>query len=215
MRSYKKYIFFLLLIIIYPLFSINYQPKYIELNNISKVKDKYGSRAESRVILWDKMLDKYKDESILKKLKGVNDFFNKIPYRTDPKHWKKRDYWATPFEFLGSGAGDCEDYAIAKYFSLRKLGVPEEKLRISYVIYKRNGTKYEEAHMVLSYIHKANATPIILDNINKKLILASKRKDLRPIYSFNASGLWKAQTKGSVKVGSNNLKSWQNLVSRI
>ena len=69
--------------------------------------------------------------------------------------------------------------------------------------------------MVLSYIHKANATPIILDNINKKLILASKRKDLRPIYSFNASGLWKAQTKGSVKVGSNNLKSWQNLVSRI
>ena len=214
MKNIKNKIFILLLII-YPLFSINYQPQFITLDNISKVKDKYGTRAESRVELWDKMLVENKNQPILKQLKAVNDFFNKVPYLTDPKHWKKRDYWATPFEFLGTGAGDCEDYAIAKYFSLIKLGVPDEKLRISYVIYKRLGTKYEEAHMVLSYIHKPNATPIILDNINKKLALASKRKDLKPIYSFNANGLWKAQTKGSVKVGSNNLKSWQNLISRI
>ena len=215
MRNYKKLIIFSMLFIIYPLFSLNYQPKYLASNDISKVKDKYGEKAENRVILWDKMLDKYKNESVLKKLKGVNDFFNRIPYKTDPAHWKKRDYWATPFEFLGTGAGDCEDYAIAKYFSLIKLGIPEEKLRISYVIYKRLGTKYEEAHMVLSYLHKPNATPIILDNINKRLVLASKRTDLKPIYSFNASGLWKAQTKGSVKVGSNNLKSWKSLISRI
>lgn len=184
-------------------------------SQLNSIERKYGSSAKTRVEAWDSMIESSKNESLLNKIKNVNDFFNQITYKTDAAHWKQKDYWATPFEFMGTGAGDCEDYAIAKYFSLIKLGVPDEKLRISYVIYKRLGTKYEEAHMVLSYIHKPNATPIILDNINKKLALASKRKDLKPIYSFNANGLWKAQTKGSVKVGSNNLKSWQNLISRI
>jgi len=71
--------------------------------------------------------------------------------------------------------------------------------------------------MVLTYYHKPGATPIVLDNINKKLKLASKRTDLRPIYSFNAGGLWQAKNKGktSLRVGSNNLKNWKSLMSRI
>ena len=139
---------------------------------------------------------------------------NQITYRSDASVWKQKDYWATPFEFMGRGAGDCEDYAIAKYFSLIKLGIPDDKLRITYVIYKRSNSKYEEAHMVLTYYHKTGAEPVILDNINKSLQLASKRNDLKPVYSFNASGLWQAKTKGETRVGSNNLKSWQNLINR-
>ena len=71
--------------------------------------------------------------------------------------------------------------------------------------------------MVLDYYHKANSTPIILDNVNKKLQLASKRKDLKPIYSFNASGLWAAQnkTKTLKSQGKNKLKKWQSMMSRI
>ena len=95
-----------------------------------------------------------------------------------------------------------------------KLGIPDDKLRITYVIYKRSNSKYEEAHMVLTYYHKTGAEPVILDNINKSLQLASKRNDLKPVYSFNASGLWQAKTKGETRVGSNNLKSWQNLINR-
>jgi predicted transglutaminase-like cysteine proteinase len=181
------------------------------------VKKKYGSKGYKRVVAWNKMLNKTKKAKLLRKLKNVNDFLNKIKYQTDKKHWHKKDYWATPFEFMGTGAGDCEDYAIAKYFSLKKLGIKENKLRIMYVKLKKRRTKYEEAHMVLTYYHKPTSTPIVLDNVNKKLKLASKRKDLKPIYSFNAGGLWKAQNKGkkSKKVGKNNLKSWQDLMNRI
>ena len=68
--------------------------------------------------------------------------------------------------------------------------------------------------MVLTYYHKSGAEPVVLDNINKTLQLASKRTDLKPVYSFNASGLWQAKTKGETKVGSNNLKSWKDLMSR-
>ena len=183
-------------------------------SQLNSIESKYGSSAKSRVEAWDSMLESSKNESLLNKIKNVNDFFNQITYRSDASVWKQKDYWATPFEFMGRGAGDCEDYAIAKYFSLIKLGIPDDKLRITYVIYKRSNSKYEEAHMVLTYYHKTGAEPVILDNINKSLQLASKRNDLKPVYSFNASGLWQAKTKGETRVGSNNLKSWQNLINR-
>ena len=188
---------------------------FISKSKLNSISIKYGKDAKLRVEKWDAMLQTSKNKKILHKLKNVNDFFNKIKYKTDLRHWHKKDYWATPFEFMGTAAGDCEDYAIAKYFSLRKIGVPDSKLRITYVKYKRIHSKFEQAHMVLTYYHKANSTPIILDNINKKLKLATRRKDLKPIYSFNASGLWQAKNKGSIRIGKNNLRSWKNLMNRI
>ncbi|MBP7769665.1 MAG: transglutaminase-like cysteine peptidase [Aliarcobacter sp.] len=186
----------------------------ISQSQINSVESKYGSSAKKRVEEWDAMIEASKNESVLNQLKNVNDFFNKITYKSDSSHWGKKDYWATPIEFMGTGAGDCEDYAIAKYFSLVKLGVPEDKLRITYVIYTKSNSKYEQAHMVLTYYHKSGAEPVVLDNINKTLKLASKRNDLKPVYSFNTSGLWQAKTKGETRVGSNNLKSWKDLMSR-
>ena len=160
------------------------------------------------------MIQTSRNEPLLNQIKNVNDFFNELTYKTDLMHWKKKDYWATPFEFIGTGAGDCEDYAIAKYFSLIKLGISEDKLRITYVIYQKANSRFEQAHMVLTYYHKTGAEPVILDNIDTRLQLASKRSDLKPVYSFNASGLWQAKTKGETRVGNNNLKSWQDLMTR-
>ena len=154
------------------------------------------------------------DYELIRKLSHINSFLNKILPAHDISHKSSEDYWATPKEFLLEGHGDCEDYAIAKYFSLRELGVPDNKLRITYVTYRRSNSKYEQAHMVLTYYHKPGATPIVLDNINKKLKLATKRPDLKPVYSFNATGLWQAKNRGSVKVGRNNLRSWKDLMSR-
>lgn len=182
-----------------------------QLNNI---ENKYGNSGRQRVEAWDSMIESSKNETILNKIKNVNDFFNQLTYRTDQSHWKQKDYWATPFEFMGTGAGDCEDYAIAKYFSLIKLGVPDDKLRITYVTYKKRNTSYEEAHMVLTYYHKTGAEPVVLDNIDKTLQLGSNRTDLTPIYSFNATGLWQAKNRGETRVGNNNLKSWQDLMDR-
>ena len=183
-------------------------------SQLNSIERKYGSSAKTRVEAWDSMIESSKNESLLNKIKNVNDFFNQITYKTDAAHWKQKDYWATPFEFMGTGAGDCEDYAIAKYFSLVKLGIPDDKLRITYVIYKKANSRFEQAHMVLTYYHKTGAEPVILDNINRRLELASKRDDLKPVYSFNASGLWQAKNKGDTRVGDNNLKSWKNLIDR-
>lgn len=189
----------------------------ISQKDLTKIEKKYGKKAKKRVLLWDKTLQSVKNKKTVKKLKVINDFFNKIKYMSDKKVWRKKDYWASPFEFLGVGAGDCEDYAIAKYFALRAVGIPDSKLKITYVKLKQRNKKYEEAHMVLNYYHKPNSTPIILDNVVKSLKLATKRKDLKPIYSFNASGLWEAQnkTKDLKHQGDNKLRKWQSMMSRI
>lgn len=190
---------------------------HISQSMLDSIEKQYGKKAKQRFVLWDGMLQEAKDKKILEQLKAVNDFFNQVKYLSDKSHWRKTDYWATPFEFLATGAGDCEDYAIAKYFALRKLGVPDENLKITYVKLLRRGTKFEEAHMVLNYYHKPTSTPIVLDNVNKTLKLATQRTDLKPIYSFNASGLWQAKNKGKTNefVGSNNLKNWKSLMERI
>jgi len=196
------------------LFSTASKTFNIDQEQLNSIEKKFGTQGKNRVEEWDSMMETSKDESILNKIKNVNDFFNQITYMSDSIHWKKQDYWATPFEFMGSGAGDCEDYAIAKYFSLIKLGIPDEKLRITYVTYKKSNTAFEEAHMVLTYYHKVGMEPVVLDNIDKVLQVASKRTDLKPVYSFNASGLWQAKTKGEARVGDNNLKSWKDLMDR-
>ena len=196
------------------LFSTASKTFNIDQAQLNKIENKFGTQGKNRVEEWDSMMESSKDETILNKIKNVNDFFNQITYQSDSIHWKKQDYWATPFEFMGSGAGDCEDYAIAKYFSLIKLGVPDDKLRITYVSYKKSNSAFEEAHMVLTYYHKVGMEPVVLDNIDKVLQVASKRTDLKPVYSFNASGLWQAKTKGEARVGDNNLKSWKDLMDR-
>lgn len=157
------------------LFSTASKTFNIDQTRLNSIENKYGIQAKNRVEEWDSMLEASKDEPILNKLKNVNDFFNQITYKSDAITWGTKDYWATPFEFMGRGAGDCEDYAIAKYFSLIKLGVPDDKLRITYVSYRKTNSSFEEAHMVLTYYHKVGVEPVVLDNINKTLQIASKK----------------------------------------
>jgi predicted transglutaminase-like cysteine proteinase len=65
------------------------------------------------------------------RVQAINQFFNRrILFRPDSEVWGQVDYWASPLELLEKGEGDCEDYAIAKYFSLLISGVPAQKLRL-------------------------------------------------------------------------------------
>jgi len=206
-----KILFLLVVLFLQNLLSSNFSKE-----TVSHIKEKYGTKVVKRLASWNRMLEKSKKSNTIKKLKYVNDYFNNIKYIRDIKHWNENDYWASPLEFFGTAGGDCEDYAIAKYFTLLKVGIPQKKLRIAYVKLLRKRTKFEEAHMVLTYYHKVNATPIVLDNVNKRLQLASKRKDLKLIYSFNADGLYKAKNKGkSQKVGKNKLVKWKSLIDKI
>ena len=184
---------------------------------IGKLAQQFGPVAKNRLTGWRDILvnPKYKKMSEREKLERVNDFMNQTPFIDDLAHWGKEDYWATPVEFLSTHGGDCEDFSIAKYFTLRALGVPDDKLRITYV---KELVIYNQAHMVLAYFPSPDAEPLILDNINKTIQPASARTDLLPVYSFNGSNLWlaKEQTGRAQSVGgSDRIGHWRDLQARL
>ena len=169
---------------------------YVDKESLDAIEKKYKMFAKKRFYYLQQTLDHAKDSSDLEKLEAVNQFYNEVRYASDMKVYNKRDYWATPSEFLGKDRGDCEDYVIAKYFALRYLNIPSEKLFFTYV----KSTKFKEAHMVLTYYETPRSEPLILDNNNRKIFPASKRKDLIPIYNFNGESLVKSkQTKSHKK----------------
>ena len=188
---------------------------YITQSQLKSIIQIYNARAGKRLNLWNKMMINASGLTELEQLKAVNNYFNRIKFVSDNDHWGKSDYWATSFEFIGSGAGDCEDYATAKYFSLKLLGVADKKLQLSYVKLKTRHKKYPRSHMVLSYFTTTDADPILLDNVNLRLKLASQRTDITPVFSFNASGLLKSKNRGKQsKTEQYNLSNWQKLLNK-
>ncbi|WP_236234954.1 cysteine protease LapG [Pseudomonas tohonis] len=168
---------------------------------------------KQRIDDWQRLLASQVGASEAEQLKEVNRFFNaKLRFTDDLALWNQVDYWATPVEALRRGAGDCEDYAIAKYISLRHLGVAAEKLRITYV----KALRLNQAHMVLTYYEKPDAVPLVLDNLIGSILPASQRSDLLPVYAFNGEGLWLSNQGGGKKVGdAKRLSRWQDLLKKM
>lgn len=186
---------------------------HIDQKVLQKAQEKYGQEARMRLVSWEGLL---KDEGATdrEKLEKVNSFFNKnIVFTSDMDLYGVNDYWATPVEALSRGAGDCEDYAIAKYFSLKLMGVPEEKLRIAYV----KALQYNMFHMVMVYYSNPEAEPLILDSLVNTIKPASERRDLLPIFTFNGAGLWLAHDRGQGKLAgkSSRLAAWNDLLQRM
>jgi predicted transglutaminase-like cysteine proteinase len=185
---------------------------HLDQNVLLQAKGKWGKQAQTRLLSWENLMQREWSSSDREKLEKVNSFMNKIPYREDIDVWGVPDYWATPVEFLGRGAGDCEDYAITKYFTLKAMGVSEQKLKITYV----KALQLGKTHMVLTYTDKPGDEPLVLDNLNKSIMPASERFDLIPIFSFNGTELWMAQQRGQGEsTESSRLKPWRNLLKRM
>ncbi len=148
------------------------------------------SASQVRLSNWQQLLQNGSGLNEPAKLEAVNHLINgSIAYVSDQQAWGQNDYWATPEETLKLGQGDCEDFAIAKYFGLLKLGVAVERLRLTYV--KALGRN--NAHMVLAYYPSPNAQSLILDNLNSQVLPTAARRDLLPVYSFNAQGIYLAK----------------------
>ena len=156
---------------------------------LEKVEKEYGPFARKRVLALVAMMNRAKEGSELDKLEKVNDFFNSTPYHSDKEVWGVDDYWATRLEFIGKDKGDCEDFVIAKYFTLKELGVPPSKMYMTYA----KSLKYKVAHMVLTYYETPKSMPLVLDNYNYKILPANKRDDLAPVYSFSGDDLFNAK----------------------
>ena len=182
------------------------------IQQIEKIKQFYGERAGKRATAWRDLIKNSQHLTESQKLNAVNDFFNQFVFISDQKLWGKEDYWATPSEFVGIGAGDCEDFSIAKYQALRELGIDDNKLRLVYV----KALDLNQFHMVVAYYPTPSAVPIILDNLKGDILPATERNDLLPIYSFNGSKLWLMKQKGQGQVAGNasRLSLWNDLRNR-
>ncbi len=183
----------------------------------SKILDfidkRFGQSAVERLQQWERIANYQQAISNEQKLKLVNQFFNRVKFVSDQEQWNKEDYWATPLEFLATNAGDCEDFSIAKYFTLREMGVADDKIKITYV----KALELNQAHMVLAYYPTPGAEPLILDNLINEIKPASQRPDLAPVYSFNGEGLWLSKIRGQTgkRLGSaDKLDNWVELMSR-
>lgn len=180
---------------------------------VSRYRARYGEQAMPRLRAWEDLMLGHRNASEREKLERVNDFFNEVPWLWDEDHWGRRDYWATPLEMLGTHGGDCEDFSIAKYTSLVKMGVDVNKLRIVYV----RAPSLSVPHMVLAYYPKPNAVPLILDNMRAEILSATQRRDLIPVYSFNAAGLWATIGAGPERRmgGASKLTAWRDVSRRM
>jgi predicted transglutaminase-like cysteine proteinase len=178
------------------------------------IASRFGASQVSLLLDWQRMLGEGRSAPEMDRLRRVNDFFNRrIAFDDDMSVWGQSDYWATPAELIGQGRGDCEDFSIAKYYSLIELGIPVSKLRLVYVKAVQNGPDgvFQQAHMVLAYYASPSTDPLVLDNLKPQILPASRRGDLAPIFSFNSAGLWQGTGNQSSK---SNLSRWQDLLVR-
>ena len=181
---------------------------------LTDIEQQYGEYARQRVLQWTELIITNRHLNYeVDKLQKVNDFFNKLEFVNDIDHWGKEDYWATPLQLLTSNGGDCEDFSIAKYFTLREMGIPAERMRLTYV----KALELDQAHMVLTYYASTDAEPLVLDNLVSDILPSPERKDLLPVYSFNGNGLWLAKSRGTEqRIGNpSRLSRWQEVIAKI
>ena len=144
---------------------------------------------------WKNDLAAFKGLPLENMVRKVNTLMNDTAYIIDSRNWGKSDYWATPYEFFTRG-GDCEDFAIAKYASLRALGVPEERMRIAIV----HDEIKDIPHAVLVVYTDSEA--LILDNQTDKVITSDSTDRYRPLFSINRTAWWLHTAPEDTKVAS-------------
>lgn len=174
--------------------------------------ERFGEEAGVRLRSWSALVASLQGRPERERVEAVHSFFAKqVAFRVDQAAWGKDDYWATPAEFVAKGQGDCEDFAIARYFSLRQLGVPADRLAVAYA--KRQG----QAHMALVYRDPAGLV-WVLDNLETDILRAEGRGDLTPGFAFNESYVWATATLGQAaaqKSDAVQLRKWKDLLERI
>lgn len=141
---------------------------------------------------WTKFLDSLKGKDKLTQIRAVNQRFNQAKYVTDRSNWGKNDYWNTPAEFMRN-FGDCEDYAIIKYLSLRRLGFTDDELRV--VAVKDLNLKVGHAILIVFWIDPRNnhKRALVLDNQIGKVVDARAIRHYEPVFSINTKYWWRHQ----------------------
>ena len=191
----------------------------IDFNLFDRYVEKQSSASLALSSSWQAMLRDTSSLTTTHQLEVVNKFSHQsFSYITDINQFNVEDYWASPAEMLVSKRGDCEDWAIFTYVSLRALGIPDIQLRLVYVRARIGGenSSVSQAHMVLAYYPDGASEPLILDSLIQTILPASARTDLTPVFSFNSTGLWAGSgNQKSKQSASARLSKWRDLVQRL
>jgi len=185
-----------------------------DLARLQRAAVQVGPRAEVALRELLPLLRPVQGAEVPLRLRAINLYFNRrIAFAEDTLAWGQVDYWASPLEALNKGQGDCEDYAIAKYFSLLAAGVPVSRLRLVYVR-AMLGEGRAQAHMVLAYVPPDGADTLSLDNLIDAVLPTWQPDDLTPVFSFNSDGLW--QGVGTVGAGdpAARLTRWREVMAK-
>lgn len=132
---------------------------------------------------WQRIIDAAHGLERTHKLRKVNQYFNRWPYKEDNEVYGMREYWASPTEFLRR-SGDCEDFAIAKFFALRQLGIANEEMRVIILW----DTIRAIGHAVLAVYEKDDI--LVLDSLSSRILSHWKYKQYVPQYSMNETTRW-------------------------
>lgn len=173
---------------------------------ITRVRSKYGELAVRRLHAWQTLINDNLRRPERLQLTLVNDFFSEVVLASSQEVWGVDDYWATPVEFLAKDAGSAVDFVTAKYFTLTAMGVEESKIYFTYV----TSTRLRRSHVVLTYFRSPRSEPLILDSLTDRILPASQRSDLRPIYSFNAQGSQEGE-----RIDESALGQWNRMLERM
>lgn len=190
MLSYKAFTckaLFILFVSALSLFAKDYKlnPKYL--------KPQQNPMAIAIFQDYERFINKIRKQPLHVKLKAINNYINTINSLDDNPYDAMVDIWSTRAEFLAKGGGDCEDYSIAKYYSLKDLGTSHNDMCLIVVKEKYSGFD----HMVLGVWTKANRPPLVLDNLSFKVLPLDKRVDLAPSYCMNENGYFKIDKNGN------------------
>lgn len=151
---------------------------------MARFEEQMKTQASSpRVQVWKSSISNLKGKSVAAQVKGVDEYINSVRYIEDNRNYSKSDYWATPMEFFSKG-GDCEDFAIAKYASLRALGFSAEQMRIAIV-----QDKIKNIPHAILIVYTEEGT-FVLDNQEKQTKKAGQVARYKPIFSINSTSWW-------------------------
>lgn len=207
----KQFIF----LILFSSILLNAKSIMLTDNDIKNINSNYYKKAiYLRLNEYIELKKRIKNFDTIKKLNHVNTFYNRILPVLDSRKYKVDDHWATPKEFLIEGRGDCEDYAIAKYFTLLEVGIPKDKLYFS-IVKVQGATDY---HMVLLYIQNKTSMPLVLDNLSFKILPFDKRVRLQPKVIFNEENSYLLKNKKiykKVKIDWGKENKWELLLNRV
>lgn len=207
-----KQLIFLIIFSITPLIAYEFKLNKSDMTYINKSVNK--SFILNRLEKYQTLKTEVKDYELIRKLSHINTFINRLRPAHDISTASTIDYWATPKEFLLQGHGDCEDYAIAKYFTLLELGIKKEKLYFAVVDVKGE----RNSHMVLFYLEDLNSTPLVMDNLNFKVLPLNKRINLIPRFAFNELDSYKFTLEkftDKVTVDWGKEDKWKKLLHRV